>query len=128
MTIYRGFSTLNRVKKFRVTDFELAKQDLINNFNTRKGERVMHPDYGSIIWSCLFEPFTDALRQAIINDIRAIVNRDPRLGVNQFDVTEEQYGIQIMITLTYIPTNQIETLVLQFDKESPYTTAQSYSQ
>jgi phage baseplate assembly protein W len=122
MTIYNGFSTYNRIKKFRVTDFELAKQDLINYLNTKKGERVMQPDFGTMIWSSLFEPFTETLRQSIIDDIKQIINYDPRLGVTQFDITEQQYGIQIMITLVYRATNQVETLKLQFDKNSPGTT------
>lgn len=121
MPIYNGFSTYNRIKKFRVSDFELAKQDLINHLNTKKGERVMHPDFGCVVWSCLFEPFTEALRQLITDDIKRIVNYDPRLAVTQFDITEQQYGIQIMITLVYITTNQVENLILQFDKNSPGT-------
>jgi hypothetical protein len=122
MSTYNGFSTFNRVKKFKVTDFELAKQDLINHFNTRKGERVMHPDFGTMIWDSLFEPFTEALRQSIIDDVNSIVRYDPRLGVTQFDITEQLYGIQIILTLVYLTTNQTETLMMQFDKNSPGTT------
>ena len=48
---YKGFSTNNRSKKFRVTDFELVKQDLINHFNIRKGEKLMNPNFGTIIWN-----------------------------------------------------------------------------
>lgn len=117
-TLYKGFSTYNRYKKFRVTDFELVKQDLINHFNIRKGEKLMQPDFGTIIWSCLFEPFTEALRQTIIDDVKKIINSDPRLGVQQLDIIEEQYGIQITIGLIYLQTNQVDTLRLAFDRNS----------
>ena len=36
MTTYSGFSTCNRTRKFKVTDFALIKQDLINHFYIRK--------------------------------------------------------------------------------------------
>lgn len=116
--LYKGFSTYNRYKKFRITDFELVKQDLINHFNIRKGEKLMQPDFGTIIWNCLFEPFTEILRQAIVEDVKRIINYDPRLGVQQLDVIEEQHGIQISITLVYLQTNQVETLRINFDRNS----------
>ena len=56
MSTYRGFSTLVNAKKYRLTDFELVKQDLINHFNIRKGEKLMKPDFGTVIWDMLFEP------------------------------------------------------------------------
>jgi len=50
-TIFKGFSTVNKVKApYTLTDMALVKQDLLNEFNTRKGERVMRPNFGSIIW------------------------------------------------------------------------------
>ena len=39
--LYKGFSTVNRYKKFRVTDIDLIKQDLINHFNIKKSEKVL---------------------------------------------------------------------------------------
>jgi len=43
MARYNGFSTYNRSKHFRLTDFDLVRQDLMNHFNTRKGEKLMNP-------------------------------------------------------------------------------------
>jgi len=118
MTTYRGFSTFNRFKKYRLTDYELAKQDLYNHFQIKKGEKLMNPNFGSEIWSLLFEPFTDDVKQKIINDINDIVRYDPRLSVDSVLVTQFDYGIQVELTLTYIPTNQVETLYMQFDQKS----------
>ena len=47
-TRYRGFSTINQVKKFRLTDIELVKRDLINHFGIKKGQKLMNPEFGSI--------------------------------------------------------------------------------
>jgi phage baseplate assembly protein W len=74
MTIrYRGFSTVNQVKKFRLTDFELVKQDLINHFSIRKGEKLMNPNFGSIIWNMLYEPLTADVKSVLVEDVKKIV-------------------------------------------------------
>jgi phage baseplate assembly protein W len=116
--LYRGFSTINRSKKFRVTDIDLVKQDLLNHFSTRKGERLMNPNYGSIIWGLLFEPFDDQTRQFVIDDVTTIVNYDPRVTLTNITITEQDYGMQIELDLTYIPTNQATSMSLQFDSNS----------
>jgi phage baseplate assembly protein W len=118
MITYKGLSTYNRYKKFRLTDFELAKQDLFNHFHIRKGEKLMNPNFGTIIWSVLFEPFTEEIKTAIVSDIRAVVNYDPRVTVDQVEVTQFEYGIQVGIALTYVPTDQTELMKLRFDQNS----------
>ena len=118
MATYKGFSTYNRVNKFRLTDFELIKQDLFNHFYIRKGEKLMNPNFGTIIWGVIFEPFTSEIKQAITDDIRRIVKYDPRIATNSVIVTEYESGIQIEIELTYILTNQTEQLNLQFDQKA----------
>jgi len=118
MSTYKGFSTYNRFKKFRLTDFELVKQDLFNHFQIRKGEKLMNPDFGTIIWNILFEPFTEEIKNAIIKDIRTVVSYDPRINVDNINVTQYEYGLQIDLDLTYIPTNQTQLLNFKFDKSS----------
>lgn len=116
MITYRGFSTQNRYKKFRLTDFELAKQDLVNHFNIRKGEKLMNPSFGTIIWSLLFEPLTEDIKSVIVEDINKIVKYDPRLTVDSVQVTQYEYGLQVALALTYIPTDQTSALKLDFNQ------------
>ena len=117
-TVYKGFSTYNRNKKFRVTDFELVKQNLYNHFNIRKGEKLMQPNFGSMIWNMLFEPLTEETRQIIVDDVKTVVGYDPRVNVSNVLVTQYDHGIQLIVELTYTPNNQLETLVLNFDNRS----------
>lgn len=118
MSTYRGFSTYNRFKKFRLTDFELAKQDLFNNFNIRKGEKLMNPGFGTIIWDMLFEPFTSEAKQQIVDDITRIAKYDPRLALSQVTVTQYEHGIQLALELTYIPTDQTEQMFINFNQST----------
>lgn len=115
---YRGFSTLVNKKKYTLTDYELAKQDLINYFNIRRGSKLMQPSFGTIIWDQLFDPLTEDTQQLITADITRIVSYDPRLRVGQIAVTQQDHGLLIQVTLAYVPTDQTETLVLNFDSRS----------
>lgn len=118
MSIYRGFSTFNRVKKFRVTDESLIKQDLINHFNIKQGDKLMRPKFGTIIWNLLFEPLTEATKQVVIDDVKRVVSYDPRTSVDRVIVTEYEHGLQVEVELRYRQTDQVDTLKMQFDRES----------
>ena len=114
MTIYNGFSTNNHPKKFRLTDFELAKRDLMKYFSIRKGEKLMNPSFGTIIWNMLFEPLNVENRQLITNDVQKIVSYDPRLSVDSVAIDELDNGLKISVHLTYVPTDQRDVLELNF--------------
>ena len=118
MALYNGFSTYNRSKHFRITDFELVKQDLINHFNIRKGEKLMNPDYGTVIWDTLFDPLDDDTKNVIVQDVKQIIGSDPRVGAQNVIVTQFEHGVQIEIDLIYISTNQRNLLSLSFDRNS----------
>ena len=118
MSTYRGFSTINVAKRFKITDADLIKQDLINNFNIRKGEKLMQPNFGTIIWGLLFEPLTNDLKNAVVADITQIINYDPRVNVNNVEVIQQEHGLQILVSLTYSNTNQTDALFLNFNGNS----------
>jgi phage baseplate assembly protein W len=121
--MYRGFSTIGRTRKFRLTDFELVKQDLINHFYIRKGEKLMNPDFGTIIWNVIHEPLTEDLKSVIVTDIKAIAGYDPRISIDNVVITEYDQGIQVELQLRYVQTNQTNLLNLQFDNQNNTLTA-----
>jgi phage baseplate assembly protein W len=121
--MYRGFSTVGRNRKFRLTDFELVKQDLINHFYIRKGEKLMNPDFGTIIWNVVHEPLTEDLKSVIVTDIKAIAGYDPRISIDNVVITEYDQGIQVELQLRYVQTNQTNLLNLQFDNQNNTLTA-----
>jgi phage baseplate assembly protein W len=118
--VYSGYSSINvdTLNTTRLYDFDLIKQDLINQFNTRQGERLMNPGFGTIIWSLIFEPFTDDVKQAIIDDITRICNSDPRVVPIQMDLNEQEYGILLELTLQTVRTNQVSSMRITFDKNA----------
>ena len=115
---FKGFSSRAEHQNFKVYDFECAKQDLINRLSVRKGERVENPEFGTIIYDMLFEPFTESLKEQVLEDITANLNADPRLSTNEIRVTEVDHGIAIQATITYIPLDITEKLQFKFDENS----------
>jgi len=116
---YKGISTVNNdSNSFNLYDIALIKQDIINHFHIRVGEKLENPSFGTIIWDVLFEPMTDALRDAIANNVTDIINYDPRVQVEQVTVDTYESGILIECTLTYLPYNISESMRLKFDEDN----------
>lgn len=118
---YRGFSTVNPDNSsFVLYDIALIKQDILNHFHIRQGEKLSDPEFGTIIWDALFEPLTESMRDAIVNNVGKIINYDPRVQVNSITVDQYESGIQVECNLVYLPYNISETLRLQFDENAGF--------
>ena len=115
---FKGFSSRAENQNFKVYDFECAKQDLMNRLSIRKGERVENPEFGTIIYDVLFEPFTDDLKDQIVEDITENLNADPRIATDEILVSQQDKGIAIQATLRYVPLDITEKLQFQFDENS----------
>ena len=117
---YVGYSSVNAdaMDTTKLYDFDIIKQDIINQFNTRKGERVMNPNFGTIVWDLIFDPFTADIKQAIAADVSRICNADPRVVPIRINVDEQQYGMLLEVTLQYVGTDQTSNMQLAFDKAS----------
>ena len=119
---YRGISTANPENSTNTLyDIALIKQDLINHFHIRQGEKLENPEFGTIIWDVLFEPHTENLKAAIIKNVTEIVNFDPRVSVSTINVTPYESGLQIECELTYLPYNISEQLQFKFDEDNGLT-------
>lgn len=96
--LYRGYSSYEyqNNKTFSLTDIELVKMDILNHIFTRRGERVMMPNFGTRIPDMAFEPLDDITMQIVEEDLRAVFAFDPRVQ---------------LITLNLMPSYDTNTLV-----------------
>jgi phage baseplate assembly protein W len=115
--MYKGFSTVSPdTENFALYDFQLIQQDILNHFYIRQGERLMNPQFGTIIWDLLFEPLTEDLKDLILQNVNEIVNYDPRVQAENPIITQYESGLQIECVLTYLPYNISQSLQLRFDQ------------
>jgi phage baseplate assembly protein W len=117
MAQFRGFSTQDRVNApYTLEDADIVKQDLLNEIFTRKGERVMRPNYGSIIWDMLMDPNTPDLRNTITQDMQRIVDRDPRVEIIDIQVLVLDHTIRVEMRLSFQDLDNEDILYLNFDR------------
>ena len=115
--MYKGFSTVSTTaESFNLYDLDLIKQDLLNHFHVRQGERLMQPIFGTVIWDLLFEPLTEQVKELILQDVNQIINYDPRVKAENVIITSYESGIQIECTLKYLSYNLSQALKLRFDQ------------
>ena len=98
------------------------EQDIIESlrilFLTRKGERVMHPDYGCSLHDLVFEPMdshtTNAIRQAIR---QAILFYEARIDLIEVVVETEDWlegRLSVNLVYTIRATNSRHNVVFPF--------------
>ena len=85
---------------------------------TKKGERRMNPDFGSGMWSILFEQNTDNIKIIIENTIRKDIGRwMPYVNVESVNVDNmsdsTQHRINVSVTFTVPSSGVFEQQTLQ---------------
>lgn len=102
-------------KKFRLVDENLVVQDFVNALNIRQGQKVGQPEYGTTLWSFIFEPNTQDTQSALENEIRRVASLDPRLQLNYVKSYPQDQGILIEVELAVVPFNNAAVLNVFFD-------------
>ena len=66
----------------------------------------------------LYEPLTESMKEAIVQNVTEIVNSDPRVTVNSVVLDQYESGLIIDCDLTYLPYNISEKMRLTFDEDN----------
>jgi phage baseplate assembly protein W len=115
-----GYTTVGEQYDARyLTDLELAKQDLKNHFNIRKGEKWTNPEFGSNLPLYVFQPLDDQTLYLIEQDVSDVVMFDPRFELLEKNVVvvHDAGEVTVSIKLMYLPTTTVTDLILKFDDE-----------
>lgn len=119
--LYKGFSMFEfqSRKSFKLRDIELVKMDLLNHIFTRKGERIMMPNFGTSIQDLLFEPMTSEVVDTAAEEVIRVIAYDPRVDLVSIQaVPDYDLGaITIAAQLFYKELNMTDNfeLHLEFD-------------
>lgn len=113
---YHGFSTFRAKKSFALKNQDLINRDLLNHIYTLKGERIMLPNFGTRIPLMAFEPLDQQTLQAVEEDLREVIDYDPRVELLDIAVMAlpDNNAIMAMLDLRYIELDVTETLRLEF--------------
>jgi phage baseplate assembly protein W len=117
MPTFIGFNTINQFKKFTLVDFELIKRDLANAFNIQQGQLPGRPQYGTTIWSFIFENQTIEVEENIVKEVQRVVGTDPRLGITDIQLYSQSNGMRIDLSLQVVTETSPRTLSLVFDEQ-----------
>ena len=115
---FRGFNTVDKIRApYTLEGRDLVKRDLLNTFYTKKGERVMRPEYGSIIWDLLMNPDDSATEKEIRDDVLRVIDGDPRVDHLNTTIIYMDHTIRLEIDLKYVLLNDSDILYLEYSKE-----------
>jgi len=116
MATYYGYSSIGQHKKFRLTDYELVKRDVLNSLMIKQGEKLGNPSYGTNVWGLIFEPQTAETLNELEYEMRKTIERDPRVKVDDLQVYPQQNGVLVELFVTVLPTTEQQRLQLFFDQ------------
>jgi phage baseplate assembly protein W len=117
MATYIGFSTIDRKRKFTLTDNDLVVRDVLNSLLIKKGEKLGRPDYGTDLWGLVFEPLNDQMIKALQQELQQTIEQDPRVKFEDAQVNPGANGILVELFITVLPTSEQQRLSLFFDQD-----------
>ena len=94
-----------------ITNETAIKRSIMNLIKTKKGTRPFNPEYGCDISNYLFsyEPgFTEYNMKKEITD--AINKYEPRVSIDEVDITFEEYGITLNIQYIIKNINRVGSI------------------
>jgi phage baseplate assembly protein W len=105
-------------KKFRVVDQDLVLLDFINALNIPQGQKPGKPEYGTTLWTFIFEPNTLDTQIQLETEIKRVASQDPRVILNSVIAYPQDNGILIETEIAVSPFNNPTTLAIYFDQNT----------
>jgi phage baseplate assembly protein W len=118
MAKFIGFSTINKFKKFTVTDYELVKRDLLNMLSIREGELPGVPEYGTRMWNFIFESMSPDVERQIAREMDRIVKYDPRIKLNDVIISTFENTVNLELVVVINPNINPEVINVRFDENT----------
>ena len=83
-----GYTTIGESYTSKnLSGLELAKQDLINHFHIRKGEKWTDPTFGCDLPLYVFEPLDQSTQDDINQEVYRVISYDPRFEIVNTNIT-----------------------------------------
>jgi uncharacterized protein len=95
------------------TDVQAISNSIRNIFTTKKGQKILNPDFGSSLDQYLFSPITDTNAKTIANEIlRTVETYEPRIKISRINAVPvyDRNAYYISIFYTLLELNKESTL------------------
>jgi phage baseplate assembly protein W len=117
-SFYKGMSTKRYASHnglFDAYDVKLIEEDLLNELFTIKGERLHMPDFGTRIPLLVFEPGDDATTRVLEDDIRVVIERDPRVELVAISIIlpNDNNAVVAIAKIKYLEFNVVQDLNIE---------------
>lgn len=100
------------------TTKEQSKSNLINLLLTSPGEKLFNSSFGVGLRNLLFEQEID--REELIDRINSQVEIYlPYINVNNIQFAQNEHTVNIQIVYSILPSNEIDSILLNFDGQTP---------
>ena len=97
------------------SDVDAINGSLIRIIRTQRGERVFQSEFGSTIYSSLFEPMNIETRVVLEGAIEQAIRRfEPRCDLQGVQVEAEPDRNGYSVTIIYVPINEGSAVALDF--------------
>lgn len=117
VAVYKGISTVNNnFGSIKLTDTDLIKRDLLNHFAIRKGEKLMNAEFGTSLRDLIMDPLTEETKALIVQEVDDVIKNDPRVRSEGVTIDEYEGGLRIEMVVRYVINNQVENLMIKFDR------------
>lgn len=109
-------NSIRPIKKFRLLDQDLVIRDFINALNIPQGQLPGRPEYGTSLWSFVFDPNTFDVQAQLEAEVRRVAALDPRLILNTVTCFPQDNGILLEVELAVSLINEPIQLQIIFDQ------------
>jgi phage baseplate assembly protein W len=101
--------------KFKLVDEQLVLRDFLNALNIPLGQKVGQPQYGTTLWSFVFEPNTAGVQYQLEDEIKRVISLDPRIQLGYVKAFPQANGILLEVQMAVNPFNDPAVLSIFFN-------------
>ena len=83
-------------------DRSAVRNSLFNIFNWRRGQRILNPLFGNIIYEYVYEPLNDITLKNLRAGVLQMLEYEPRISIISLDITPNIEQHTIYVQLKYI--------------------------
>lgn len=110
--------------EFDITDLDSIRAAITIIFSTKKGTRILDPNFGSELDQFLFAPITELNGSLLEQEIRETLKQEPRVVIRDVviyvDKPNGTYNVAIMFTVPTL-SNKVLDIQFQLNKEDGIT-------